>query len=110
MADTQRSGACEASGNPAIRSEKLAGVSLHASTLILDQDAEPFVEQLHASGCRDAIFRVEDAVPLAHFLREAPTLQRAMATAARGICSTGLDVVGVASVANPTNHGRGPLG
>jgi hypothetical protein len=96
--------------DPAIRSEKLAGVSLHAFTLILDQDAEPFLEQLQASGCRDAIFRVEDGVPLAHFFREAPTLQRAMATATREICATGLDVVGVARVANPTNRGRGSLG
>ena len=83
-------------------------MSLHAFTLILDQDAEPFLEQLHESGCRDAIFRVEAGVPLAHFFREAPTLQRALASAARAICSTELDVVGVANVANPTNHGRGP--
>ncbi len=81
-------------------------VSLHAFTLILDRDAEPFLEQLHEAGCRDAIFRVEDGVALAHFFREAPTLQRAMATATRAICSTELDVVGVANVANPTNHGR----
>ncbi|HWK17001.1 MAG TPA: hypothetical protein VNR66_06060 [Solirubrobacteraceae bacterium] len=82
-------------------------MSVHTFTLILDRDAEPLLEQLHAAGCRDAIFRVEDGVPLAHFFREAPTLQRAMATAAREICSTGLDVVGVGSVANPTNQGRG---
>ncbi len=78
---------------------------LHTFTLILDRDAEPFLDQLHQAGCRDAIFRVEDGVPLAHFFREAPTLQRAMATAARAICTTELDVVGVANVANPTNHG-----
>ena len=82
-------------------------MSLHAFTLILDRDAEPFLGELQQAGCRDAIFRVEDGVPLAHFFREAPTLQRAMATAAREICSTELDVVGVANVANPTNHGRG---
>lgn len=80
----------------------------HAFTLILDQNAEPFLEQLHEAGCRDAIFRVEDGVPLAHFFREAPTLQRAIATAARAICSTELDVVGIANVAAPTNHGRRP--
>jgi hypothetical protein len=85
----------------------MPAVSQHAFTLILDRDAEPFLEQLHEAGCRDAIFRVEDGVPLAHFFRQAPTLQRAMATAAREICSTGLDVVGVASVASPTNHGPG---
>ncbi len=79
---------------------------LHTFTLILDQDATPFLDQLQESGCRDAIFRVEDGVPVAHFFRQAPTLQRAMATAAREICSTELDVVGVANVANPTNHGR----
>jgi hypothetical protein len=78
-------------------------------TLILDQDAEPFLEQLHAAGCRDAIFRVEDGVPLAHFFREAPTLQRAMATAARAVCATGLDVVGVAGVANPAKPGPGAV-
>jgi hypothetical protein len=77
-------------------------VSLHAFTLIPDQDTGPFLEQLHAAGCRDAIFRVEDGVPLTHFFREAPTLQRAMATAARADCATGLDAVGVAGVANPT--------
>lgn len=78
-------------------------MALHTFTLILDQDAEPYLDQLHEAGCRDAIFRVEDGVPVAHFFREAPTLQRAMATAARAICSTELDVVGVASVANPRN-------
>jgi hypothetical protein len=82
-------------------------VSLHTFTLILDQDAEPFLEQLQEAGCRDAIFRVEGGVPLAHFFREAPTLQRAMATATRAICSTELDVVGIASVASPTNHEPG---
>jgi hypothetical protein len=76
-------------------------VPLHTFTLILDQDAEPFVEQLHEAGCRDVIFRVENGTALAHFFREAPTLQRAMATAARQICATELDVVGVANVANP---------
>ncbi len=79
---------------------------LHTFTLILDRDAEPFTEQLQEAGCRDAIFRVENGVPLAHFFREAPTLQRAMATAARDICATELDVVGIANVASPTNHGR----
>ncbi len=74
---------------------------VHTFTLILDQDAEPFLEQLHEAGCQDAIFRVEDGVPLAYFFREAPTLQRAMATAARAVCSTELDVVGVANVASP---------
>ncbi len=81
---------------------------LHTFTLILDQDAEPFLDELHEAGCRDVIFRVEDGVPLAHFFRQAPTLQRAMASAARAICSTKLDVVGVANVANPTNYSRGP--
>jgi hypothetical protein len=81
---------------------------LHSFTLILDQDAEPFLDELHDAGCRDAIFRVEDGVPLVHFFREAPTLQRAMATATREICSTELDVVGLANVANPRNE-RGGL-
>jgi hypothetical protein len=79
-------------------------VSLHTFTLILDQDAEPFLDQLSQAGCRDAVFRIEDGVPVAQFRREAPTLQRAMATAARAICSTGLDVVGVAGAASPTNR------
>jgi hypothetical protein len=79
---------------------------VHAFTLILDQDAEPFLEQLHEAGCQDAIFRVQDGVPLAHVFRDTPTLQRAIATAARAISSTELDVVGIANVANPTNHGR----
>ncbi len=79
---------------------------MHAFTLILDRDAEPFLQQLHEAGCRDVIFRVENGVPLAHFFREAPTLQRAIATAAQAICSTELDVVGIANVANPTNRGR----
>ncbi len=74
---------------------------VHSFTLILDEDAEPFLDQLHKAGCRDAIFRVEDGVPLAHFFREAPTLQRAMATAARAISSTELEVVGLANVTNP---------
>jgi hypothetical protein len=77
---------------------------LHTFTLILDQDAEPFLQQLHEAGCGDAIFRVEEGIPLARFFRRAPTLQRAIATAAQDICSTELDVVGVANVANPTNH------
>lgn len=77
---------------------------LHTFTLVLDQDATPFLEQLQAAGCRDAVFRMQDETPVAHFFRQAPTLQRAMATAAREICSTGLDVVGVAAVANPTNQ------
>jgi hypothetical protein len=79
---------------------------MHSFTLILDRDAEPFVDRLQEAGCRDAVFRVEDGVPVAHFFREAPTLQRAMATAAREICSTELDVVGVANVGQPTNYGR----
>lgn len=86
----------------------MPAVSLHTFTLILDQDAEPFLEQLHQAGCGDAIFRIEDGVPIAHFFREAPTLQGAMATAARAICSTELDIVGVGNVANPANHGRRP--
>lgn len=79
---------------------------MHSFTLILDRDPEPFREQLLQAGCRDVIFRVQDGVPLAHFFRQAPTLQRAMATAARAISSTDLHVVGVANVAQPTNHGR----
>jgi hypothetical protein len=78
-------------------------VSLHKFTLILDQDPAPLLDELHEAGCPDAIFRVEQGVPLAHFFREAPTLQRAMATATRAVCAAGLDVVGVANVANPTN-------
>jgi hypothetical protein len=76
-------------------------MSLHAFTLILDQDARPFVAELNEAGCHDAVFELEDGVPVANFRREAPTLQRAIATAARAICSTELDVVGVAGVASP---------
>jgi acetyl-CoA acetyltransferase len=75
-------------------------MSLHAFTLILDQDAQPFLKQLNEAGCHDAIFQIEEGVPVAHFHREAPTLQRAIATAARAICSTELDVVGVGGVAS----------
>jgi hypothetical protein len=73
-------------------------VLLHAFTLILSRDAEPFLDQLHEAGCRDAIFGVEDGVPLAHFFREAPTLQRAMATAARA-SMTGESAVHLEAVA-----------
>ncbi len=76
----------------------------HVFTLILDRDARPLTEELREAGCGDALFRIEDGVPLAAFFREAPTLQRAIASATREICSTGLDVVGIAHVGNPRNE------
>ncbi|MDQ6804674.1 MAG: hypothetical protein M3065_06840 [Actinomycetota bacterium] len=76
----------------------------HKFTLILDQDPEPFREELIAAGCGDALFRVaEDGEPFAQFYRNAPTLQRAMATAVREIQQTDLRVVRIAGVALPTN-------
>jgi hypothetical protein len=76
----------------------------HKFTLILDQDPEPFREELIAAGCGDALFRVsEDGEPFAQFYRKAPTLQRAMAMAVREIQQTDLRVVRIAGVALPTN-------
>jgi hypothetical protein len=76
----------------------------HRFTLILDQDPEPFLEELEAAGCGDAIFRVsEDGEPFAQFYRKAPTLARAMAMAVREIEKTELRVVRLAGVALPTN-------
>ncbi|MDQ6777726.1 MAG: hypothetical protein M3071_16295 [Actinomycetota bacterium] len=76
----------------------------HKFTLILDQDPEPFREELIAAGCGDALFRVsEDGEPFAQFYRKAPTLARAMATAVREIEETDLRVVRIAGVALPTN-------
>jgi hypothetical protein len=76
----------------------------HKFTLILDQDPEPFLDQLTEAGCGDALFRVsEDGEPFAQFYRKAPTLVRAMATAVREIEKTELRVVRIAGVALPTN-------
>lgn len=76
----------------------------HKFTLILDQDPEPFLEDLQAAGCGDALFRVsEEGEPFAQFYRKAPTLARALATAVREIEKTDLRVVRIAGVALPTN-------
>ncbi|HEY5318132.1 MAG TPA: hypothetical protein VIJ20_09130 [Solirubrobacteraceae bacterium] len=76
----------------------------HKFTLILDRDPEPFLDQLVAVGCGDALFRVSDeGEPFAQFYRKAPTLQRAMAMAVREIHQTELRVVRIAGVALPTN-------
>jgi hypothetical protein len=75
----------------------------HKFTLILDQDPEPFLDDLVAAGCGDALFRVsEDGEPFAQFYRKAPTLARALATAVREIEQTELHVVRIAGVALPT--------
>jgi hypothetical protein len=76
----------------------------HKFTLILDQDPEPFLDDLVAAGCGDALFSVSgDGEPFAQFYRKAPTLQRAMAMAVREIQQTELRVVRIAGVALPTN-------
>jgi hypothetical protein len=75
----------------------------HKFTLILDKDPEPYLEDLAAAGCGDALFRVSDeGEPFAQFYRRAPTLARAMATAVREIEQTDLHVVRIAGVALPT--------
>ena len=75
----------------------------HKFTLILDQDPEPYIDDLVAAGCGDALFRVsEDGEPFAQFYRRAPTLSRAIATAVREIERTELQVVRIAGVAQPT--------
>jgi hypothetical protein len=76
----------------------------HRFTLILDQDPVPFLDELQAAGCGDALFRVsEEGEPFAQFYRMAPTLARAMAMAVREIEKTELRVVRIAGVALPTN-------
>jgi hypothetical protein len=76
----------------------------HKFTLILDQDPEPFLDDLEKAGCGDALFRIsDDGEPFAQFYRKAPTLQRAMAMAVREIQKTELRVVRIAGVALPTN-------
>lgn len=75
----------------------------HKFTLILDQDPQPFADELVAAGCGDALFRVsEDGEPFAQFYRRAPTLARAIAMAVREIEQTSLRVVRIAGVAQPT--------
>ena len=75
----------------------------HKFTLILDQDPAPFLEDLKAAGCGDALFRVSDeGEPFAQFYRKAPTLARAMAMAVTEIEKTELRVVRIAGVALPT--------
>jgi hypothetical protein len=81
----------------------MATLPRHKFTLILDQDPEPFLDDLVAAGCGDALFRVsEDGEPFAQFYRKAPTLARALTTAVREIEQTELHVVRIAGVALPT--------
>ena len=76
----------------------------HKFTLMLDQDPEPFLEELKTAGCGDALFWVsDDGAPLAQFYRKAPTLARAMATAVIEIEKTELKVIRLAGVALPNN-------
>ena len=75
----------------------------HKFTLILDQDPEPYLDDLVAAGCGDALFRVSaDGEPFAQFYRRAPTLVRAIAMAVREIERTELQGVRIAGVAQPT--------
>jgi hypothetical protein len=81
----------------------MAPMPRHKFTLILDQDPEPFLDDLVAAGCGDALFRVsEEGEPFAQFYRKAPTLARALTTAVREIEKTDLHVVRIAGVALPT--------
>jgi hypothetical protein len=89
--------------DPARIPPPMAEMARHKFTLILDQDPEPFLDELIAAGCGDALFRIsEEGEPFAQFYRKAPTLQRAMATAVREIERTDLRVVRLAGVALPT--------
>ncbi|HEX6076633.1 MAG TPA: hypothetical protein VFZ32_15390 [Micromonosporaceae bacterium] len=88
---------------------------VHTFTVILDRrptDLE--LDALFEAGCDDAVFGIEQRMPIAQFDREAATLADAVASAVRDLESVGLtalrvideDLVTLADIANRIGQSR----
>jgi hypothetical protein len=66
-------------------------MTTHTFTVVLDRrPTDDELDALHAAGCDDAAFGVEQGLSVAEFDREAPTLADAIASAVRAVESAGL--------------------